>query len=342
MAIEVTNEEILAELEAMKKSGKHHTPKSVRKNKDTNRRLRIILIIVLIISILICSFVWISSIDGDIKKDGYIINVDDYKDYYGTEYALELAYDPTFSDHYKELVGLGYGQVDQLQGGSMFESLGTNTTMFDKFKQFAEDEEVASQYEGNEGSANFDQYYCNKYYIRNTSNQYVKYRLNLKITQNINDTLHAARFMFVSGDDNNYNYQILATANKETGEKEIAATREVKTASYLGPGYFTNPNLVDVDYHTTLNKEEAWLCDKLEMNAETGFYQYQSVVVAPDGKVISGDWFELAPGASTCYTVCIWFEGSDPDHNDSIKGGTLSFSISYETEAYVIKSYEIN
>ena len=335
MALEVTNSEIQNELDAMEQNGKHHTPRNVRKAKDKNKKLKIILIIILLCSLLICSFVWVMSIDQNLEKDGYIINVEDKEGFYGKSYALELAYDPTFSDAYKELVGLGYGEVDWLKGGSMFESLGTNTTMFDKFKNFAENEEVASTYEKNEGSANFDQYYCNKYYIRNVSDQVVYYRLNLKITQNIQGALDAARFMFVTGEEGNYQYQILATPNKETNEKEVAASKKVSNATYNGLGYFVNPNLINDQLHTTLNLEEAWLCDKLEINPANGLYQYTSCEVDANGNVTSGEWYMLLPGASTCYTICVWFEGSDPDHSNAIIGGGISFTVSYETEAFV-------
>ena len=37
-----------------------------------------------------------------------------------------------------------------------------------------------------------------------------------------------------------------------------------------------------------------------------------------------------------CYTICVWFEGSDPDHNNSIMQGGISFTVEYETEEYVI------
>lgn len=330
----VTEEEIQAELDEMKRSGRNHTPRSVRGSFFTPQRLRVMVITVLIIAILLCAFVWISNLRTDTEKDGYIININDLYESEG-QGGLVLAFDPTFNEEYKSLIGLGYGDVDSIRGGSMLELLGTDLTMFAKFQDFALNGEMASQYEGNAGQANFDEYYCNKYYLKNTGTQTIKFRLNLKVTQNINGALHAARFMIVEGNSvSGYDYQIFATPNKETGEKEVAAVREQRGSSGVTYEYFTNPHIIGDN--VTTNKQEAWLCNKLEVNSNTGFYQYTSCDVDQDGKLVSGEYYEIQPGETVCYTICVWFEGSDPDHNNDIIGGGISFSVDYETEDYVI------
>lgn len=344
MAFNVSDSDIQKELDAMEKAGKHHTPRRARKAKDRNKKVKIILIIVILCALMICSFVWVMGIDNKLEKDGYIINVEDKEGYYGKDNALELSFDPNFEPGYEQLVGTGFGQVDKLKGGSMFESLGTNTTMFDKFKDFAESDEQASTFEENTGSAQIskyhDQYYANKYFLRNTSDEVVYYRLHLKITQNINGALDAARFMFVNENgDGKYQYTIIATPNRYTQEKEIAATRDVKQIDYEGLGYFTDPNIINQHLHTTLDLEEAWLCEKLEVNKKTGMYEYASCEIDENGYITSGDWYMLLPGTSTCYTICVWFEGSDPDHSNNILGGGISFTVSYETQAYVNHYY---
>ena len=338
----VTQEEIQAELDAMESTGRHYTPrKSINRKVNTHRNAKIITIVVLLLVLLLSAFVWLSSLYGEMANKGYLININDVDIYNGSGDALELAFDPTFDDKYHTLVGLGYGDVASVKGGSLFSDIEMNTTMFQKFKNFAENEEVASTYEGNEGSANFDQYYCNKYYLRNNGNETIYYRLNLKITQNKNDALHAARFMIVTGEeDTGYDYQIFATRNRDNGKSEIAAAKEVKTATYNGFMYFTDPNTSNTD--SSKNLSDAWLCSDLVKDEETGFYHYYSAVLAETGEVLEGEFYALEPGQSVCYTICIWFEGSDPDHNNSIIGGGIEFSINYETSDYLKFLYEVS
>jgi hypothetical protein len=277
--------------------------------------------------------------------NGYLININDDDVYRGEGDALEIAFDPTFptfdseEERYHYLVGLGFDDVKSHRGGSLFSNLEMNTTMFDKFKNFAENEEMASKYEGNEGSANFDQYYCNKYYLRNNGTETIYYRLNIKITENKNNALAAARFMIVTGEeDTGYNYQIFATPD-EAGNSEVAASKEVRNATFAGTMYFTNPNTSDND--STKEYDEAWKCTNLTKDEKTGFYHYYSAVLAETGEVLEGEYYALEPGQSACYTICIWFEGSDKDHNNSIIGGGIEFSINYETEDYLKYLYDL-
>ena len=131
--------------------------------------------------------------------------------------------------------------------------------------------------------------------------------------------------MIVTGDEiSGYEYQIFATPDKD-GNREMAAVANYRTAvsNYL---YFTNPNL-DIDA-TSTNSSDAWLCENLIYNEETEFYNYLS---CEEG----GVYFTLEPQEVVCYTICVWFEGSDADHNNSIIGGGIEFSIKFETEEYV-------
>ena len=332
MPPQVTEEEIQAELEEMKRSGKNHTPRSVKGSFFTPHRIRVIVITVLIIAILLCAFVWISNLRTQNEKDGYIINISDVSK--GNDSNLVLAFDPTFDESYKTLIGLGYGDVGNLRGGSMLNPLGTDITMFSKFQDFALNADKASQYEGNAGQANFDEYYCNKYYLKNTGSTTIKFRLNLKVTQNLNGALHAARFMIVEGNSiTGYNYQIFATPNKETGDKEVAAGRKVNGSSECYE-YFADPYSLGGSVTDDVNN--AWLCDKLLVNPTTNYYQYTSCEVDADGNLVSGEYYEIQPGETMCYTICVWFEGSDPDHNNDIMKGGISFTVEYETEEYVI------
>lgn len=344
MPVQVTEEEIQAELEEMKRTGRHHTPKSLKGSFFTPHRLRVIVIGVLLIALSLAAFVWISGLKTDQEGKGYIINIldDMNEEAKDKQSKLQLSFDPKFDpnnkDYFDSLVGLGYGNVGSLQGGSMMKYLGTNETMFRKFQTFSLNDEIASEYEGNEGQYNFDEYYANKYFLKNMSEtETIEFRLNLKVTQNINGALHAARFMIVTGKtvegEKNLDYKIFATPNKLTNKEEYAATRIKSTSSGDVTEYFTNPQ------STTNNATEdfnlAWLCEKLLVNEDTGFYHYTSCDVDDEGNLVSGEYYKIGPGETLCYTICVWFEGSDPDHNNSIIGGGISFSVDYETKEYV-------
>ena len=144
--------------------------------------------------------------------------------------------------------------------------------------------------------------------------------------------------MIVTGDESTgYTYQIFATANKETGEREIAAIKKQKTAT-SNYAYFIDPNLGREEYSSP-NKEDAWLCENLVKDEETGYHHYYSCTRSENGEILDGEMYKLEPGESICYTIAIWFEGSDDDHNNSIIGGGITFSINYETEKYLETLY---
>ena len=167
---DISNEELQAELESMKASGRNSTPrKRINKKVKGYVSTKKLTLILMGLTVLLVMFVWISSIAGTLEADGYIIRIRDVnnlidKNNRDEEEELAIGFDPNFSDSYDELVGLGYGDMQALEGGSLFSSLGMNNTMFNQFKDFAESDDAASEYDGNKGQANFDQYYCNKYF----------------------------------------------------------------------------------------------------------------------------------------------------------------------------------
>ena len=119
------------------------------------------------------------------------------------------------------------------------------------------------------------------------------------------------------------------------GKNEIVAYKEASTANgpvkeYIG----TNGGL-------TYDEKDAWRCTNLTLDNNHGFYHYASCELDEKGTPTSGEYYKLEPGETTCYTILVWFEGSDPDHNNQIIGGGISFSIDYETEEYLKYLYEL-
>ena len=291
----------------------------VRKNKW----MKIILIVILFITLLMSMFVLIYDTKNKSNNDGYTIEIN-YSDF--EEHDLKLGFDPTFDTYYNKLVGLGYGNVNSKIGGSLLENVEMNLTMFEKFNSVVKGDTILN-FNKNQEKIYFDQYYCNKYYIKNIGNEDKYFRLNLKVTKNLKNALGAARFMIVTENETKeFNYSILSFSND--GNKEIAASKNVVESDYIGPIYMTNPNLTST--LTTKNIEEAWLCEPLVVDKETGFYNYFSTVSNMD------ELYILKPNEMMSFTICFWLEASDKEHQNEIIGGSVSFSVIYETLDYML------
>lgn len=293
----------------------------VRKNKW----MKIILIAILFITLFMSLFVLIYDTKNKNDSDGYTIEIN-YSEY--EEQDLKLGFDPTFDTYYNKLVGLGYGSVDSKIGGSLLENVEMNLTMFEKFNSVVKGDTLLI-FNENQEKICFDQYYCNKYYMKNIGSEDKYFRLNLKVTKNLKNALGAARFMIVTENENKeLKYSILSVSNDDN--KEIAASKNIVEADYIGPLYMTDPNLTNT--LTTKNIEEAWLCEPLVMDIETGFYNYYSTVSNMD------DLYILKPNEMMSFTICFWLEASDKEHQNEIIGGSVSFSIIYETLDYMLEN----
>ena len=301
------------------------TKKKIDKEVRNNKLIKIVLIVIIIITLFISLFVLISESKNKNFNDGYtiIINYSDYE-----EHDLKLGFDPTFDTYYNQLVGLGYGTVNSNIGGSLLENVEMNITMFEKFNSVIKGEKIPLL-ERNENTEKFDQYYCNKYYIKNIGNHDKYFRLNLKITKNIKNALGAARFMIATGDEaTGFKYSVLSVS--EDGEKEVVASKNVVESDYIGPLYITDPN----KNNNLLTKkiEDAWFCEPLLFDAKTGFFHYYSMIDNED------DLYVLKPNETMAFTICFWLEASDKDHQNEIIGGSVSFSVIYETLDYMLEN----
>ena len=301
------------------------TNKKIDKEVRNNKLIKIVLIVIIIITLFISLFVLISESKNKNFNDGYtiIINYSDYE-----EHDLKLGFDPTFDTYYNQLVGLGYGTVNSNIGGSLLENVEMNITMFEKFNSVIKGEKIPLL-ERNENTEKFDQYYCNKYYIKNIGNHDKYFRLNLKITKNIKNALGAARFMIATGDEaTGFKYSVLSVS--EDGEKEVVASKNVVESDYIGPLYITDPN----KNNNLLTKkiEDAWFCQPLMIDEKTGFFHYYSMIDNKD------DLYVLKPNETMAFTICFWLEASDKDHQNEIIGGSVSFSVIYETLDYMLEN----
>lgn len=391
MVDNVSQEELAAELEAMKNLGKNTRPhKRINRKVKRNRLTRLTLIVILSITILLCLFVWFRSTVEEANNDGlYIIRIiDSYDENTGIgnqggsshskNSQLQLGYDKDFKigESFEELIGKGYGNVGSSIGGTIIDNQEMNQNMFEKFRRLAEDEDTAPNYKENVGSAYVgDEFFANKYFLQNTGNTDLEYRLIIEVSGNINNALDAARFMIVTEKPvqkgnliyYEYSYQIFATpktvrAKDEKGkeyapvdergfhtyqqgdiQEEVAYAIDYSVANATLPykDYFASPTgnpivtSTELDntegyQHTTKDINKAWKCTNLKYNSLTTFWNYQSCKVNEENKYVEGISYKLSPGEITTFSLCVWFEGSDFDHNNSIIGGGITFSINYE------------
>lgn len=302
------------------------TNKKIDKEVRNNSLIKIALIVIIIITLFISLFVLVNETKKNNDNEGYTIMIN-YSDH--EEHDLKLGFDPTFDTYYNKLVGLGYGTVDSNIGGGLLENVEMNLTMFEKFNAVIKGDNVPSL-EINDNEERYDQYYCNKYYIKNIGNQDKYFRLNLKITKNIKNALAAARFMIVKGDEvTGFKYSVLSVS--EDGEKEVVASKNIIESDYIGPVYITDPN----KNNNLLTKkiDDAWICQPLLFDDKTGFFHYYSMVDNED------DLYVLKPNETMAFTICFWLEASDKDHQNEIIGGSVSFCLIYETLDYMLENF---
>lgn len=302
------------------------TKKKIDKEVRNNSLIKIALIVIIIITLFISLFVLVNETKKNNDNEGYTIMIN-YSDH--EEHDLKLGFDPKFDTYYNKLVGLGYGTVDSNIGGGLLENVEMNLTMFEKFNAVIKGDNVPSL-EINDNEERYDQYYCNKYYIKNIGNQDKYFRLNLKITKNIKNALAAARFMIVKGDEvTGFKYSVLSVS--EDGEKEVVASKNIIESDYIGPVYITDPN----KNNNLLTKkiDDAWICQPLLFDDKTGFFHYYSMVDNED------DLYVLKPNETMAFTICFWLEASDKDHQNEIIGGSVSFCLIYETLDYMLENF---
>ena len=153
-----------------------------------------------------------------------------------------------------------------------------------------------------EASGN-DEFIASKFYLKNKDSLSVSYKVRINVLENSKDALSAARFYLISDcDSNNPTYQIFAQP-KADGSAEYVATK------YKGSDkYVSSPT-----------GEENWLCINLAVG-EDGWYWESDAVLLDAGEVRG-------------FTFAVWYEGSDPEHTNSIIGGYIAFEIEFTVVA---------
>jgi len=255
------------------------------------KRFKIFLIVLL--AIMIPLMIW--GMFELMKEDGgYKIRVGP-----GSEFRLSLSFDKDFKDGGHSVLDCSVNHTSNNEGGNYddiekeIEDLISGKTAVD-----------IGQGGNNAVTRGSDQYMVNKFYLRSTElpgGQALKYAFRIYIDDIENNALAAAR-IYVMTDIDNPAYTI---------HDIMAQPRPDGTAEYLateGKGSDT--------YVKDPKTGEDWVCQNLKQNDE-GVWYYES------------DISFLQPSDACGYCVAVWYEGSDPDHNDSIIGGAFTYTMEF-------------
>ena len=222
--------------------------------------------------------------------------------------------------------GDGYGQAIQIIGDSL---LSANNVLLNKFTALTEVLESSQDYYTGDGAKNGDQHFANKYYVANQNDEAVKLQIRVKITGSTNNAEKATRVMLSYFDKKtgSYVYKVYAVANSDGEAEYVAKTFDGK--EYLKDinnfdklvEYKQGQYMVSVDDKLTSNIDEAWktqILNKVEADETYSYYE-----------CLDDQIFEIQAGDYISYTLSVWFEASDSDHNDSIKDGSITFGVEY-------------
>lgn len=219
--------------------------------------------------------------------------------------SLSLSFDANFSKGFSVLKGLGVQSADNTEGISYTEGIS------DYIQKVASGEipmEIeANKQEGKAGpTAGGDQFIASKFYLKNISDSSsLKYKLRINVLENTNNALSAARFMVIRDTEGEYVQNVYAQP-RSNGEQE-----KVSTLFRGSDSFVKDPNNIDND----------WQCTNLALT-ENNFWHF-------DSYDLQNVTFELAPEEVVGYLVCVWYEGSDPDHCNDILGGYITFNVTF-------------
>lgn len=221
--------------------------------------------------------------------------------------SLSLSFEPEFSgEGFSVLKGLGVRNSKNAQGTGYTEGIS------DYVEKVASGEipmelELGGQ-AGKAASDGTDQFIASKFYLKNVSDlgsDPLKYKLRINVLENTKNALSAARFYVISDTENERKKAMFAQPASD-GSNEKVATKYVGSDSYV-----SDPDNPDLD----------WECISLSVT-DSGKWYY-------DSYELENTSFELKAQEAVGYCICVYYEGSDPDHNNDILGGYITFNISF-------------
>ena len=208
------------------------------------------------------------------------------------------------------------------------------------------------------GYANGDEFLASKFFLKNGlepdpltgDDGIIHYAIKIEVTSNARNALSAARFGLIKVKDQEkiYNFEDLKYDNSvfdmkvfaqpkmetlENGDSLIYQGDEEDSQEYVSStvtGEYTNTPGTKLLKNPNKGKEnEDWKCINLHythVKDDTYMWVYDSLIHETDE---SQQVFSIQPGDNIPYVISAWYEASDPNHNNSIMGGYISFQVTF-------------
>ncbi len=222
---------------------------------------------------------------------------------------LSLSFDEEFAGTgFSVLKGLGVQSSSDSAGISYSEGISDYVSKVDSGEIPMEIEKGGQA--GKAAARGNDEFIASKFFLKNVADvgtPKLKYKLRINILENHKNALSAVRFLVIS-DTEGERVTTMYAQPADDGSQEKLAT------DYRGSlNYVKDPT----------NPEEDWLCKNLELTENNNWYY--------DSNITDGLVLELESGEVKGYTICVWYEGSDPNHCNDIIGGYITFNVTFST-----------
>ena len=334
-----------------------------RKTKE-RRQFRILGAVILLFALVASGFYVFNSITN---QGAYKIYVDGLGgNGTNTGKGIKLTYDPSYGKGYSNLSGKGIRTESASFRGMSFstESLRDNNGKVYKnclayLMSVASNDANTVQTNvtdrGQSGEANGDEFLASKFYlindqtpdVLNADDGVINYAIRLSITENTNSALSACRFALieVTNEEDIFNYdegtfnndcfsmKVIAQPKMETqpnGDVLINKGDEEDSQEYVSStitGDYTNtPDTVLLKNPNKGKENEDWKCTNLHFDEQTRSWYYDTLIHEDNEE---DQVFSIQPQTNKAYVVAAWFEATDPNHNNSIQGGYVSFDFTF-------------
>ena len=269
----------------------------IKLNKlETHRQLKrakiFKIVVTVLLAIMIPLMIW-GMVALNQETGGYKIRVGP-----GSEYRLSLSFDEDFKDGGHSVLNCNVNTSSKSEGA----------TYEDLVKEINDlingDTKLDINPGGDSATANGnDQYMVSKFYLKSTEpkgGKALQYVFRIYIDDVVSNALAAARIYIISDTDNPENsiHEMVAQPGAN-GDREYVATKGKGSSEYVKDASGND-----------------WLCTNLRQNSD-GVWYYESEVSF------------LQPTEACGLCVAAWYEGSDPNHNDSIIGGYFTYNLEF-------------
>ena len=334
-------------------------------NKAKRRRMTVVIMIIILLFSILASIYYL--IDSMVVENSYKVYVNGTNNAKGLRLSYDSEFGQGYKDitgkgirlEDNSNMGLGFGASKIDYGDQSYSAMDYLMSVCSNQEGTIKTNVIDK---GQAGEANGDQFLVSKFYLKNTlevdelngvteESVTVNYAIQLTIENSTKNALSACRFAIIEVldeeniykvvedgqnretiiDNNAYNMSVIAQPkikHLENGDMQINKGDEPDSEEYVGSlisGQYTNDEEALL-VKNPKNKDEDWKCKNLHYEEEKRQWYYNTVEHETEE---SKQVFSIKPQEQKAYVVATWYEASDPDHTDAIKGGYVSFSFTF-------------